>query len=460
MKLFKIKYITIVYSLCIISYISNAQIISAGSSHSLFLCNDGSPMSSGFDCEGRLGQGTTGTKYYPNYVVAVDSIIAVSAGGYHSLFLMNDGSVWASGSNQFGQLGNGTNNNSATPIKIPSLTDIIAISAGRKHSIFLRNDSTVWTCGLNQTGQLGDSTNINKNIPVQITSLSKIIAISAGEQHSLFLKDDGSVWATGWMGNGQLGIGYPYNGYSLGVPIQIPNLDSITHISAGFRHSLFLRSDSSVWACGENYQGQLGDGTTTNRFDVVQVISSNKYIAIDAGQDHSIFLKSDSTVWACGHYGGLGIGHWNTQTTPAQTLNLNNVIELSAGAGYSLYLKNDSTVWACGNNNSGQYYTSANNIGNPVPVHGLCGNSIPLDIKKNIADINVSIYPNPSTNFLFIENKNIKINIVNVLDFTGKIVKEIKTDIDIININDIPNGIYFIKLITDEGIITKKFIKQ
>ena len=36
----------------------------------------------------------------------------------------------------------------------------------------------------------------------------------------------------------------------------------VTKIAAGYGHSLFLKSDGSLWAMGYNYDGQLGDGTT------------------------------------------------------------------------------------------------------------------------------------------------------------------------------------------------------
>jgi alpha-tubulin suppressor-like RCC1 family protein len=33
---------------------------------------------------------------------------------------------------------------------------------------------------------------------------------------------------------------------------------------AGSDHTLILKDDGSLWACGQNYYGQLGDGTTEN----------------------------------------------------------------------------------------------------------------------------------------------------------------------------------------------------
>ncbi len=41
---------------------------------------------------------------------------------------------------------------------------------------------------------------------------------------------------------------------------------------AGGYHSLFLKNDGSVWACGANGYGQLGDGTTTESHSPVQVL--------------------------------------------------------------------------------------------------------------------------------------------------------------------------------------------
>ena len=64
-------------------------------------------------------------------------------------------------------------------------------------------------------------------------------------------------------------------------------------------HTLFLKSDGSLHAMGWNPQGQLGDGTTTNRSSPVQVLSSG-VTQIAAGALHSLFLKSDGSLHAMG----------------------------------------------------------------------------------------------------------------------------------------------------------------
>jgi hypothetical protein len=60
--------------------------------------------------------------------------------------------------------------------------------------------------GQNNYGQLGDGTLNNANLPEQIVP-SGVTAIATGEYHSLFLKSDGSLWAMGWNQYGQLGDG-------------------------------------------------------------------------------------------------------------------------------------------------------------------------------------------------------------------------------------------------------------
>lgn len=72
----------------------------------------------------------------------------------------------------------------------------------------------------------------------------------------------------------------------------------------------------------------------------------------------------------------------------------------------------------------------------------------------------LNIYPNPTSNQLSIIGNPLVINEINLIDITGKTLKTIRQNLDVINVTDLPNGIYFIQLITDEKVITKKFVKQ
>jgi alpha-tubulin suppressor-like RCC1 family protein len=307
-----------------ITSLSGIITVAAGSNHSLFLKNDGTVWSCGSNNYGQLGDGTTTNKSTPVQIPSLSGIVAIAAGYYHSLFLRNDGTVWACGRNNYGQLGDGTTIDKSIPVQISSLSGIVDIAAGYGHSLFLRNDGTVWACGYNVYGQLGDGTTTNKSNPVQISSLSGIVAIAIGGGHSLFLKNNGTVWACGWNSYGQLGDGTTNN---KSTPVQISSLSGITAIAAGHVHSLFLKNDGTVWSCGDNIWGQLGDGTSgisANKSTPVQVSSISGILSIAAGYNHSLFLKNNGTVWACGHnfQGQLGDGTTTEKSIPVQVTGL------------------------------------------------------------------------------------------------------------------------------------------
>ena len=75
----------------------------------------------------------------------------------------------------------------------------------------------------------------------------------------------------------------------------------VTNIAGGLYHSLFVMSDGSLWAMGENGNGQLGDGTfNVNGINRPEQIVSSNVVAAAAGYYHSLFLKSDGSLWGMG----------------------------------------------------------------------------------------------------------------------------------------------------------------
>jgi alpha-tubulin suppressor-like RCC1 family protein len=87
--------------------------------------------------------------------------------------------------------------------------------------------------------------------------------------------------------------------------MQVVGLTGIVGISAGYSHSLAVKSDGTVWSWGYNSYGQLGNGTTTQRASPVRVQGLTGIVAVSAGGQHSLALASDGTIWAWGwnYYG-------------------------------------------------------------------------------------------------------------------------------------------------------------
>jgi alpha-tubulin suppressor-like RCC1 family protein len=306
--------------------------VSAGLHHSVYLKSDGTVWAAGRNSWGQLGDGTDGADNsegvpQSNPVQVIDSggnpftdVVAISAGGGHTMYLKeNQGvkEVWAAGSNSFGALGSDSSNTS-NPLKV-NIDDVVAISAGSYHSVYLKSDGTVWASGNNQYGELGaTTTNDYSYTPVQVTDaegnpFTNVVAIATGWGHTVYLKDNKEVWASGYNAYGQLGDGGDDTLNARHYPVQVTDIDNIpltniVSISAGDYHTVYLKSDGTVWAAGRNHFGQLGDGTggnlgtTTEQKNPVEVLISD-VVGISAGGQHTVYLKSDGTVWATGYNG-------------------------------------------------------------------------------------------------------------------------------------------------------------
>jgi len=87
-----------------------------------------------------------------------------------------------------------------------------------------------------------------------------------------------------------------------------------------------------------------------------------------------------------------------------------------------------------------------------------------IGIKENDLDNKINIYPNPTTGELRIENGELRIKDVEVFDVYGRKISShhliTSSSNHLINISHLPAGIYFVKITTDKGIITKKLIKH
>jgi alpha-tubulin suppressor-like RCC1 family protein len=178
-----------------------------------------------------------------------------------------------------------------------------------------------------------------------------IVLIAGGDDFSLYGNSAGNLWAMGDNYAGQLGDGTDNN--IITVPELIVAGAGIA-LAAGNNHSLIIKTGGSLWTAGDNTDGQLGDGTY-NPTNYPELIVSNNVTAVAAGFFHSLFTKSDGSLWAMGDnsFGQLGDGTDTLTNQPEQIVS-GGVTAISAGYRHSLFLKSDGSLWGIGGNNYGQ----------------------------------------------------------------------------------------------------------
>ena len=149
---------------------------------------------------------------------------------------------------------------------------------------------------------------------------------SAGFRHTVLLRSGGSAVAVGDNGNGQCNI---------------PPLDegmAYTHISAGNRHTVLLRSDGSAVAIGDNLDGQC---------DIPPLDEGLAYAQVSAGGLHTVLLRSDGSAVAIGDNsdGQCDIPPLDEGMTYTQ---------ISGGYEHTVLLRSDGSAIAIGFNCYGQ----------------------------------------------------------------------------------------------------------
>ncbi|RLB51360.1 MAG: hypothetical protein DRJ42_17010 [Deltaproteobacteria bacterium] len=123
--------------------------------------------------------------------------------------------------------------------------------------------------GENEHGQLGTGDREARDQPAQILDHVDITHVTTGWHHSCATTAQGGVKCWGDNTWGQLGDGTTASNDS---PVDVTGLPAgVTRVAAGRGHTCAVTIGREVYCWGLNEEGQIGDGTTTNRLIPVAV---------------------------------------------------------------------------------------------------------------------------------------------------------------------------------------------
>jgi alpha-tubulin suppressor-like RCC1 family protein len=185
-----------------------------------------------------------------------------------------------------------------------------------------------------------------------ISSLSNIAQLGFGQSatEDCVLLKSGSVQCLGQNNDGQLGNGTTTNSSTF---MTVINLSSTVSLALGQDHACALSSNGTVSCWGYNAYGQIGNNSTTNVASPVAVTYSANSLA--AGQYHTCAVAAgEVSCWGYNGYGQIGNNSTTNALSPYTNYNLNGLTQVVAGASHTCVLRADGSVFCWGFNNTGQ----------------------------------------------------------------------------------------------------------
>ena len=211
--------------------------------------------------------------------------------------------------------------------------------------------------GWNSKGQLGDGTTSNRNMPTPVSTPTGVTftSIAAGAEHACAHTAAGIAYCWGDNFYGQLGDGTVLD-KSTPTPVTMPTGIGFTSITAGGYFTCALTSAGAAYCWGSGALGQIGDGRTSNQVTPVLVSGGLAFTTISGGFAH-VCARTTGGVgycWGDNFYGQLGNGTTSNQNTPgAVSLGL-TLTSITSGIDHTCALVSGGAAYCWGRNNDGQ----------------------------------------------------------------------------------------------------------
>ncbi len=214
------------------------------------------------------------------------------------------------GVERLGELGNGTTTDSASAVSVVGLgTGVSTLAAGPDNTCVIDNGGTqCWGFGL--YGDLGNNSTTDTAVPVTVDFPSQSI-----NQNLI------SFWAGARARSrpAMSGAGAPsimYFGIAPAdpwIPNQVPGLPAAAQAVVGGPDATCALVGGEAWCWGRDYEGALGDGTTTDTFTATRVAGLSGITQLSIGENHGCAVANGAAYCWGGDAGGeIGNGVHNS----------------------------------------------------------------------------------------------------------------------------------------------------
>lgn len=266
----------------------------------------------GWNIAGQLGDGSTINSTIPVEAWLDLPVLRASTGGATTCaVLQGTGAVqtacWGWNS---GMLGVGVSGDSLVPLVLDDGFD--RVSVGLTHVCGrMASSGQAYCWGQNGSGQLGDGTGAGSSVPVQVAPANGglgVAHVSAGAEFACGLDDQGHAMCWGSNAQGRLGDG-TQTSRDLPTPV-IGITQTVTQVDAGHSHACAVDQAGALFCWGDNYRGELGDGTQTSHSTPLQVTLPAAVAWVSAGKETTcaVLVSGAAYCWGYNNYGQVGIG--------------------------------------------------------------------------------------------------------------------------------------------------------